>query len=37
LKFDTVEELIRRMAEDSRLARIALQRAAGAFPPVQAS
>jgi riboflavin kinase / FMN adenylyltransferase len=32
LKFDTIEELIRRMDEDSRVARIALTRSAGAFP-----
>src|SRR5262245_16105080 len=32
LKFDTIEELIRRMDEDSRLARIALGRSGDAFP-----
>ncbi len=32
LKFDSVEELVRRMDVDSRLARIALARAGGAFP-----
>ena len=32
LKFDSVEELIRRMDEDSRLARAALARAPDAFP-----
>jgi riboflavin kinase/FMN adenylyltransferase len=32
LKFDSVEELIRRMDEDSRVARIALARSEGAFP-----
>src|SRR5499433_1156019 len=32
LKFDTIEELIRRMDEDSRLARIALARSGDAFP-----
>ncbi len=35
LKFDTVEELIRRMDEDSRLARAALARTRAAFPPAQ--
>ena len=34
LKFDTVEELVRRMHEDSRLARQALARAPDAFPPL---
>jgi riboflavin kinase/FMN adenylyltransferase len=34
LKFDNVEELIRRMDEDSRLARAALARAPDAFPPL---
>jgi riboflavin kinase/FMN adenylyltransferase len=32
LKFDSVEDLIRRMHEDSRLARAALARAGGVFP-----
>ena len=32
LKLDTIEELIRRMDEDSRLARIALGRSGDAFP-----
>jgi len=32
LKLDTIEELIRRMDEDSRLARIALARSGDAFP-----
>jgi len=32
LKFDSVEELIRRMDEDSRVARIALARSERAFP-----
>jgi riboflavin kinase / FMN adenylyltransferase len=32
LKFDSVEELVRRMDEDSRVARIALARSEGAFP-----
>ena len=32
LKLDSVEELIRRMDEDSRVARIALARSEGAFP-----
>jgi len=34
LKFDNVEELIRRMDEDARLARAALARAPEAFPPL---
>ena len=34
LKFDTIEDLIRRMDEDSRLARAALARAPEAFPPL---
>jgi riboflavin kinase / FMN adenylyltransferase len=34
LKLDTIEELIRRMDEDSRLARIALGRSGDAFPPL---
>ena len=34
LAFDTVEELVRRMDEDSGLARNALARAPGAFPPL---
>src|SRR5262249_56584787 len=32
LKFETIEELVRRMDEDSRLARIALARSGDAFP-----
>jgi riboflavin kinase / FMN adenylyltransferase len=32
LKFDSVDELVRRMDEDSRLARAALARAGDAFP-----
>jgi riboflavin kinase/FMN adenylyltransferase len=32
LKLDTLEELVRRMDEDSRLARIALARSNEAFP-----
>jgi riboflavin kinase/FMN adenylyltransferase len=34
LVFDTTEDLVRRMDEDSRLARVALARAPGAFPPI---
>jgi riboflavin kinase/FMN adenylyltransferase len=34
LKFDSVEELVRRMDEDSRVARIGLARSEGAFPPL---
>src|SRR5437588_15225 len=34
LDFAQVEDLVRRMDEDSRLARIALARAPGAFPPL---
>jgi riboflavin kinase / FMN adenylyltransferase len=34
LKFDSVEELVRRMDEDSRIARAALARVPEAFPPV---
>ncbi len=34
LNFDSIEELIRRMDEDSRLARAALARAPDAFPPL---
>src|SRR5262249_43331602 len=34
LKLDTVDDLVRRMNEDSRLARAALARAADAFPPL---
>jgi riboflavin kinase/FMN adenylyltransferase len=34
LKFDAIEDLIRRMDEDSRLARAALARAPDAFPPL---
>jgi riboflavin kinase / FMN adenylyltransferase len=33
LNFNTVDELVRRMDEDSRLARLALARAPNAFPP----
>jgi riboflavin kinase/FMN adenylyltransferase len=34
LNFETVDDLVRRMDEDSRLARAALARAADAFPPL---
>jgi riboflavin kinase/FMN adenylyltransferase len=34
MSFDTTEDLIHRMGEDSRLARAALTRAEGAFPPL---
>jgi riboflavin kinase/FMN adenylyltransferase len=34
LKFDSVEDLIRRMDEDCRIARMALHRAGDAFPPL---
>jgi riboflavin kinase / FMN adenylyltransferase len=34
LRFDTIEDLVRRMDEDARLARLALARAPGAFPPI---
>jgi riboflavin kinase/FMN adenylyltransferase len=34
LKFDSAEALVARMNEDSRLARAALARAPGAFPPI---
>jgi riboflavin kinase/FMN adenylyltransferase len=34
LKFDTAEALVRRMDEDARLARLALARVPGAFPPL---
>jgi len=34
LKFDTIDALVRRMDDDSRLARGALARASGAFPPL---
>jgi riboflavin kinase / FMN adenylyltransferase len=34
LRFDTVEDLIRRMDEDARLARLALARVPNAFPPI---
>ena len=34
LKFDSVEALVRRMDDDARLARAALARAPGAFPPL---
>jgi riboflavin kinase/FMN adenylyltransferase len=34
LKFDSVEALVQRMNEDARLARLALARAPGAFPPL---
>ena len=37
MKFDSVDELVRRMDEDSRLARAALARAPDAFPPLAAS
>jgi len=33
-KFDTVDDLIRRMNEDCRIAEMALKRAGGAFPPL---
>jgi len=33
-KFDTVDELVHRMAEDCRIARNALKRAGDAFPPL---
>jgi riboflavin kinase / FMN adenylyltransferase len=33
-KFDTVDDLIRRMEEDCRIAQIALTRAGDAFPPL---
>jgi riboflavin kinase/FMN adenylyltransferase len=36
LKFDTVEELMRRMEEDARSAHTALTRAGDAFPPIAA-
>jgi riboflavin kinase/FMN adenylyltransferase len=36
LSFDTVADLVRRMDEDSRLARVALGRAGEAFPPLGA-
>jgi riboflavin kinase / FMN adenylyltransferase len=36
LAFETIDELIRRMGEDSRLARLALGRAPDAFPPLGA-
>jgi riboflavin kinase / FMN adenylyltransferase len=32
LNFDTIEDLVRRMDEDSRQARLALAKAPGAFP-----
>jgi hypothetical protein len=32
--FASAEELVRQMAEDSRLARAALARAGDAFPPI---
>jgi riboflavin kinase/FMN adenylyltransferase len=35
-KFDTVDELVRRMGEDGAIARIALRRAGDAFPPLGA-
>jgi riboflavin kinase/FMN adenylyltransferase len=34
LKFDTIDDLIHRMDEDCRLARMALKRAGDAFPPL---
>jgi riboflavin kinase/FMN adenylyltransferase len=34
LNFDSIEQLVRRMDEDSRLARVALARAPDAFPPL---
>jgi riboflavin kinase/FMN adenylyltransferase len=34
LNFPTVEDLVRRMGEDSRLARVALGRTPDAFPPI---
>jgi riboflavin kinase / FMN adenylyltransferase len=34
LKFDSIEQLVRRMDEDVRLARVALARAPDAFPPL---
>jgi len=34
LKFETVEDLVRRMDEDSRIARAALAKVPGAFPPL---
>jgi riboflavin kinase/FMN adenylyltransferase len=34
MKFDTIDELVRRMDEDSRIARAALVKAPGAFPPL---
>jgi riboflavin kinase/FMN adenylyltransferase len=34
LKFDSIDALIVRMNDDARLARLALKRAAGAFPPL---
>ncbi len=34
MKFPSVEDLVRRMGEDSRLAREALARAPQAFPPL---
>ena len=37
MKFDTIDELIRRMDEDSRIARAALAKAPGAFPPLAIS
>jgi riboflavin kinase/FMN adenylyltransferase len=33
-KFDTIDDLVRRMEEDCRIARIALARAGNAFPPL---
>jgi len=35
LKFDSADDLVQRMNEDSRLAREKLARAAGAFPPIR--
>lgn len=34
MKFDTLDDLVRRMDEDSRIARAALAKAPGAFPPL---
>ncbi len=36
MKFDTVDDLIRRMDEDCSLARMALRRAGDMFPPLGA-
>ena len=37
MKFDTIDALVRRMDEDSRIARTALAKAPGAFPPLAIS